>query len=339
MSGGGDRSPSPAERRAQAAARKRAAAGTSGRATTSQPGPTTPDAPGDPADPVGPTRSKAPRSKATRSQVSPTPDPPPTQVPATTPPPARDESTDFLLQSLQDLDREREAGDIDEDDYLALRDDYTARAASALRAEQRGQRPPPTPAPRRSWLQRGLVLAGVAGFALLCGVLVAQAVGRRDTGEGITGEVTSSPTQVAARCIRLTGEGQYVEAIPCFQGVLEEDPDNAVARTYLGWTLVLTARQASDALDGDQLTELYVQARNQLDRAVETDPRYADARAFQVILAVGEGRFEEAQRQLELFDELDAPADVQRQVDTQRPLIEEGLAAQGDEPSSSTTAP
>ncbi|HYI62543.1 MAG TPA: hypothetical protein VEW93_12145 [Acidimicrobiales bacterium] len=240
----------------------------------------------------------------------------------------RDESTEFLLQSLRDLDREREAGDIDEDDYAALRDDYTARAAAALRAEQRGQAPPVPPSRPRSWLQRSLVLLGVVGFAVLSGVLVAQAVGRRDQGQGVTGEVTSSPTQEASRCIGLTAQGEYVDALSCYQEVLDDDPDNVVARTYLGWTLVLTARQAGDALSGDQLTELYVQARTQLDRAVEVDPRYADARAFQVILAVWEGRFEEAQRQLALFDELDAPADVQRQVDSQRQAIADGLATE-----------
>lgn len=237
----------------------------------------------------------------------------------------RDESTEFLLQSLRDLDREHEAGDIDDDDYTALRDGYTARAAVALRAEQRGQAPPLPPAPRGSWLRRGLVVAGVAGFAALSGVLVAQAVGRRDTGQGVTGEVTSSPTQEASRCIGLTAQGSYVDALTCYQAVLDEAPDNAVARTYLGWTLILTARQAGDALEGDQLAELYVQARTQLDRAVETDPGYADARAFQVIAAVWEGRFEEAQRQLDLFDELDAPADMQRLVDSQRQAIAEGL--------------
>lgn len=297
---------------------------------------------GDPRRPVTPAERRAAATQARRARAGaasraggagatdrPTPagGPEATDSPAIAPGPAsRDESTDFLLQSLRDLDRERAVGDIDDDDYAALRDDYTARAAAALRAEQRGQAPPLPPAPPRSWLRRGLVLLGVAGFAVLCGVLVAQAAGRRDAGEGITGEVTSSPTQAASRCIGLTQRGEYVDAIPCFQEVLEEDADNVVARTYLGWTLVLTARQAGDALTGDQLTELYVQARTQLDRAVEIDPRYADARAFQVVLAVGEGRFEEAQRQLDLFDELDAPADVQLQVDTQRPLIEEGLA-------------
>lgn len=44
-----------------------------------------------------------------------------------------EEEREFFLRSLQDLEAERAAGDIDEVDYLALRDDYTARAAEVLR--------------------------------------------------------------------------------------------------------------------------------------------------------------------------------------------------------------
>ena len=45
-----------------------------------------------------------------------------------------EEQRDFLLRSLDDLEREHDAGDIDETDYLALRDDYTVRAAAVLRS-------------------------------------------------------------------------------------------------------------------------------------------------------------------------------------------------------------
>jgi hypothetical protein len=62
----------------------------------------------------------------------------------------RDERTTFLLESLRDLEREHEAGDIDDADYEALRDDDTARAAAALRAEQRGKTPPTPVKQRRS---------------------------------------------------------------------------------------------------------------------------------------------------------------------------------------------
>jgi tetratricopeptide (TPR) repeat protein len=44
------------------------------------------------------------------------------------------EQRDVLLQSLRDLEQERAAGEIDDDDHAVLRDDYTARAAAVLKA-------------------------------------------------------------------------------------------------------------------------------------------------------------------------------------------------------------
>lgn len=40
-----------------------------------------------------------------------------------------EEQRDLLLRSLDDLEREHEAGDLDTADYEALRDDYTRRAS------------------------------------------------------------------------------------------------------------------------------------------------------------------------------------------------------------------
>lgn len=261
----------------------------------------------------------------------------------------RDESTEFLLQSLRDLEAERAAGDLDDDDYQALKDDYTVRAATALRAEERGKRPPAPVKQRRTGRQWALIVAGVVGFAVLAGVLVAQASGERGAGEGVTGEVVDSPTQAAGRCIGLSAEvqqgtGSTQEALECYQAVLADDPDNPVARTYLGWTLFLTARQAAGSLDQDQLAELYVEAHRQLDLAVEADPRYADARAFQIVLAVNEGRFADAEEQLAVFDDLDVPADIASLVDPLRQEITDGLTGETDdtEPttsSASTTQP
>lgn len=59
-----------------------------------------------------------------------------------------EEDRDYLLRSLDDLEREREAGDLDEADYLVLKDDYTARAAEVLRSLDRAD---------------GVVGAGAAG--------------------------------------------------------------------------------------------------------------------------------------------------------------------------------
>ncbi|HVF14391.1 MAG TPA: hypothetical protein VM942_07310, partial [Acidimicrobiales bacterium] len=57
-----------------------------------------------------------------------------------------EEQRDVLLKSLRDLEEERDAGEIGEDDYGALKDDYTARAAAVLRAIAAGRsgRPPRT---------------------------------------------------------------------------------------------------------------------------------------------------------------------------------------------------
>ena len=47
--------------------------------------------------------------------------------------PARTEELDFVLASLDDLEAEHAAGDLDDDDYAALKSDYTTRAARLLR--------------------------------------------------------------------------------------------------------------------------------------------------------------------------------------------------------------
>ena len=39
-----------------------------------------------------------------------------------------EDQRDFLLRSLEDLEREQAAGDVDQHDYEVLKDDYTARA-------------------------------------------------------------------------------------------------------------------------------------------------------------------------------------------------------------------
>jgi tetratricopeptide (TPR) repeat protein len=258
----------------------------------------------------------------------------------------RDERTAFLLQSLRDLEREFAAGDLSDEDYQSLRDDYTARAAAALRAEERGTAPPAPVRRRRSPTQWALIVAGIVGFAVLAGVLVAQASGQRQRGEGISGEVTQTPTQAAGECISRTAEQQQggdvatEDVLGCYQAVLDDDPDNAVARTYLGWTLYITARQAADSLPSDALVDLYVEARRQIERAVEADPAYADARAFLTVLAVAEGRYDEAAEQLAVFDDLDAPADMALLIDDVRQEIADNTGdAATTTTSSSTTVP
>lgn len=61
---------------------------------------------------------------------------------------ALEEERDFLLRSLEDLGRERAAGDLGEEDDRARRDDYTPRAAAVLRRlAAEGAEPPAAGAP------------------------------------------------------------------------------------------------------------------------------------------------------------------------------------------------
>lgn len=225
---------------------------------------------------------------------------------------------DFLLRSLEDLEREHDAGDVDDSDYAALKDDYTARAAAAVRAIQAG-RSRPTPSARQP-RGRGLALAaGVAAFAVVAGVLVAQAAGRRDPGDVITGDATRSVTEQLNEAGRLAGEGDYEAAVAVYDEVLAEDPDQREALTYKGWMLHL----AGDTPAGlDALLE-----------AAMANPEYPDVHAFLAVVFFQNGLVGQADRELNRLDALDPPAAIRRLTDELRTRVDAALAG-----TTSTTA-
>lgn len=170
-----------------------------------------------------------------------------------------EEERDFLLRSLDDLERERAAGDVDDHDYRTLRDDYTARAAAVLRALDSGTEPTPVAeGGRRAGRGRRLAtVAGVVLVAVLAGVLVAQASGRRGGG-GLTGMDVTAASSRLATCQRTEREGDAEAALSCYDEVLEALPANVEALTFRGW---LQVRE----LDLDAGLE-------DLDAAVQLDP-------------------------------------------------------------------
>ena len=188
---------------------------------------------------------------------------------------ALEDQRDFLLRSLEDLEREHAAGDVDEHDYAALKDDYTARAAAVLRALEAGGPPAGTGAPGRSRRRTLLLAGGVAVFAVVAGLLVAQSAGRRDPGEVATGGIRQSVTEKLNEAGRHSGEGDFDQAIALYDEVLEDDPANVEALTYRGWVLTL----AGQAREG--LTSLLDAAR--------ADPTYPDVHAFLAIVLFRNG--------------------------------------------------
>ena len=193
-----------------------------------------------------------------------------------------EEERRFLLRSIADLERERAAGDVEPDDYEALRDGYTARAAAVLRAidEGRSGLPPKRP---RDWKRLLGSVAVVVAVAAVAGVMVARASGQRDSGDVITGG--TSPNQVST----LLSEGRsflevsdFGEASKRYLSVLDIDPNNVEALTYAGWVLAASTQSMGNqaAIEG-----VLTKARQFLDKAVEIDPTYADSQCFLAIIA------------------------------------------------------
>jgi hypothetical protein len=223
-----------------------------------------------------------------------------------------EEERQFLLRSLADLERERAAGDLDDDDYAELRDGYTARAATVLREldADRSDRvepvdPPATPVPRR-WARWVAVGAGLVAVAVAAGIGVAASSGQRLPGQSVSGDVAESVNTLLAEASALQNTDPRA-AIDRYDAVLKVDPDNAEALTYRGWLVarVGSAGGAADLVDrGEEL----------LDRAIAVAPGYADPYCFKAII---EFRYR--------GDAAAAKAPVDRCLDANPPQVVRGL--------------
>jgi tetratricopeptide (TPR) repeat protein len=226
---------------------------------------------------------------------------------------ALEDQREFLLRSLEDLEREWAAGDVDDADYAALKDDYTARAAAVLRALEEGRAPAVAPRPGRSGRRLALTLAGVAAFAVLAGTLVAQTAGRRDAGDQATGDVRQSITERLNEAGRLGSAGEIDAAMDLYDDVLADDPDNAEAMTYRAWLRSL----AGDSEGG--LTDLLA--------AAEANPEYPDVHAFLAVILERNGLPDVARRELDRLDALEPPAYVRELVAPLRDRLDAAIAS------------
>jgi hypothetical protein len=186
-----------------------------------------------------------------------------------------EEEREFLLRSLDDLDREHGAGDLDDHDYEVLRDGYTARAAAVLRAidAQHAARPPKG---RRNWRRMLAWAGGVIALAVLAGVLVAWASGQRLPGDSSSGDIAQSVTAELAEA-RSLQETDPKGAIQRYDAVLKVEPDNSEALTYEGWLLILVGNSAKAG-------DLVSKGSDLLDHAIRVAPGYADPYCFKAIV-------------------------------------------------------
>lgn len=247
----------------------------------------------------------------------------------------RDER-EHLLRSLRDLDAEYHAGDLDEQDYVALRDDYTARAAAVLRrideipgspvvadvtvdatASHDGRRRQSRTRPRT--VVAALLLAAIAAAA---GYGVARSSGERLATDQATGNLTEGSVDRITRAQVLTSEGKVLEAIKVYDDLLKDDPQNPVALAERGWLI----SRVDPALVDRGLAGI--------DQAIAVDPKYPDAHFFRgMILLQAKNQPSEAAAAFQRGIDANPPPDLLSFLQRFKAQAEEAAATPTTEPS------
>jgi tetratricopeptide (TPR) repeat protein len=230
---------------------------------------------------------------------------------------------DFLLRSLDDLEAEREDGNVDDGTYRTLHDDYTARAAAAIRSLDADTDLTPETAASPSKLVRGLTIGGIVAFAFVAAFVLAHAVGQRHAGQTITGNsrvngasgttgadpgpalaaaAAANPRSYPARIAYaryLMAQGELPDAIREFGAAARLDPNQPEPPTYAGWAGALLTPQVKDATTRRTLLDASLSHINEVTTKF---PQYPDAHALKgVILYRYEGDAKDAIPEFQKF--------------------------------------
>jgi tetratricopeptide (TPR) repeat protein len=201
----------------------------------------------------------------------------------------------IALRALRELELDRAAGHVAEEDYLDLHARYEGDAVAVLRRlDALGPASPPlrttaasAPGSAMPWTRQPVALgamgAGLLVFGVILGLLVsgysipappepamtsagpgAPSVMGPGSDDGpprpLSKEMLQGMLQAAHASL---DAGRYQEAIAAYKAILRRDPRNVEAITHLGVILALAGHQA-DALEA-------------FDRALAIDPNYAHA--------------------------------------------------------------
>jgi hypothetical protein len=194
---------------------------------------------------------------------------------------------EFLRRSLEDADREHEAGDLSDEDHAVLvtRDstrlvEVEAELAtldpSPSPAEGRGPAAVPERAPMPWW--RRLANTGACGLiAVGVVILVVHYVQARQPGQASSGSVSVSQAQHIEQqlqeALAANNKGDTGGALLLYDAVLSEDPSNPAALAaagYLQWNLGSAKHVASLVRIG----------RAEIETSVRDSPSYYQAHLF-----------------------------------------------------------
>jgi tetratricopeptide (TPR) repeat protein len=247
---------------------------------------------------------------------------------------ALEEEREFLLRSLEDLEREYAAGDVDDSDFEELKDDYTARAAAVIRAIEDRAEAVKSLRPQRNWQRTALGLFLVGVMAVGASWAVFRNAGTRAPGQGLTGDIRQDSSNLILQAQGLTGQAQaslqagdsakalkqFESAVQSYDKALEISPENVEAMTYRGWVLHTIALSSEPSV----AAELDRQAREYLDEAIAIDPLYSDARVFRAILERNAGEFVAAKADLDAIDMAAIPMYMIQMVNSLREDVAAG---------------
>lgn len=277
----------------------------------------------------GVTRSASARKRRVTRPVDTGERPPPRPAPVRLDPDllaGYEDQRRFLRQSLRDLDREFDAGDLDDVDYDALKAGYEKRLRSVESAINDGKAGLAAARRPRSLGRTAAVVFGVAVAAIGLGVVVANFAGRRDPGATITGNDprTEARTQLL-ECLELdrqtgTGEATVSDAFQCYDELFNRDREDPVVLANFGWFLYRAGSSAGQA-------ELVEAGPAFVEQAIELDPDYPDAHAYRLIIHTREGRIEEARAELAILDALNPPPEIRQLLEPIRQQLEDATSA------------
>ena len=199
---------------------------------------------------------------------------------------------DNLLRSLEDLDAEYQAGDVEPPDYESLRQNYIARTSVLLdeiarlgQIDARGADAHPfIVRARRRLGKRGTrrVLVASVFVWVIAGVALAALhfAGVRLPGQSATGSVSLSEALVVQQQLTqasdLAGGGQVAEAISLYAKVLATVPHQHEALTYQGWLIRISGLRAGKK-------DVVTRGDQEIALAASVAPGYADARGLDAI--------------------------------------------------------
>jgi len=221
---------------------------------------------------------------------------------------------EFLVQSIEDLERERELGEVDAKDFVVLQGRYRARLQDVtaeiaeLVSTAQTQPAPHSGAIRKAgdatpqvsegsrWRRRlgsrrvRLILGVTATccFVAAATLLAASLAGVRLPGESATGSVNLSTAQqeheTLDRAAILGSEGQVAVAVQLYDEVLQKDPNQPDALAYGGWLVRLAGLAARNRV-------VLARGDASIARAVKVAPGFPDGHAlYGVILYMDYGK-------------------------------------------------